>query len=350
MKLNYTYIIGTHVMFYEIEMFKEYIDSLIQAVHDIETPDRITFDFMFNISQYLESIDTSKISKQELIDKFNKEIERLKNSNTGLNVDVKIYDDDNTLYCIADYRRDFNYYNCTKYDYLMWGETDALLPKQLFDALENIKKYASLQNIHRYTVWFAERKMWDDSWAPLEHVDFENEKYISIKHFNTEEEFKAKISKSPHSIRYVMDIDEMNQINDKADTYDIRVLQYPKFNGCGLIMSNDLIKAGVNIPPAMFGVVAEDTAMMISAHQIMGQAYIQFIVKNILLVHNREHTKKRLYCLDKNTNLASGLGDSYKHGKGDWFDSISHICKSNLNLLGPMQHKFQTLKDFNNEN
>ena len=61
MKLNYTYIIGTHVMFYEIEMFKEYIDSLIQAVHDIETPDRITFDFMFNISQYLESIDTSKI-------------------------------------------------------------------------------------------------------------------------------------------------------------------------------------------------------------------------------------------------------------------------------------------------
>ena len=350
MKLNYTYAIGTHVMFYEIEMFKEYVESLIQAITDIENPQYVTFDFMFNVSQYLELIDTSKISKQELINKFNIEIQRLRNSNVGINVNVNIYDNDNELYCIADYRRDFNYYNCTKYDYLMWGETDSLLPKQLFDALENIKNYASSQNIHRYTVWFAERKMWDDSWAPLEHVDFENEKYISIKHFNTEEEFKAKISKSPHSIRYVMNIDEMNQINDKADSYDIRILQYPKFNGCGLVMSCDLIKSGVNIPPAMFGVVAEDTAMMISAHQIMGQAYIQFIVKNILLVHNREHSKKRLYCLDRNTNLESGLGDSYKHGKGEWFDSISQICKSNLNLLGPMQHKFQTLKDFINEN
>jgi hypothetical protein len=61
MKLNYTYAIGTHVMFYEIEMFKEYVESLIQAITDIENPQYVTFDFMFNVSQYLELIDTSKI-------------------------------------------------------------------------------------------------------------------------------------------------------------------------------------------------------------------------------------------------------------------------------------------------
>lgn len=344
MKLNHKYIIGTHTMFYEIEILKENVDSLIQACEGIDNPDNITFEFMFNISQFLEDIDTSKITADELKNRFYEQMDRLKQ--LGVNVVTKIYDNDDELYCIADYRRDFNYFNCNKYDYLIWGETDSLFPKQFFDALESIKNYASQNNIHRYTVWFAERKMWDDSWKPLEHVDMENESYISIKHFATEEEYKAKIAQSPHSIRYVMNIDEMNTINDKYDSFDIRLLQYPKFNGCGLVMSSDLIKSGVNIPPGIFGVVAEDTAMMISAHQIMGQAYVQFIVKNVLLVHNREHTRKRLYSLDKQTKNESGMGDAYKHGKGKWFDRISDMCKSNTNILGPRQDKFHTLNDF----
>lgn len=348
MKINNKYIIGTHTMFYEIEILPEFIDSLIQCSNEVENPENITYDFIFNISEYLEGVDTTQTTKDKLVSRFESEMVRL--SNTGVNVRYNVYSDDSKLYSIADYRRDFNYHNCSDHDYLIWGETDSLFPKQLFDSLESIKNYANSQNIHRYTVWFAERKMWDASWAPLEHIDFENEKYISIKDFANEDDYKKKIAESPHSIRYVMNLDEMNEINDRYDDLNVQILQYPKFNGCGLVMSSDFVKAGVNIPRGIFGVVAEDTAMMISAQQVMGKAYIQFVVKNILLVHNREHTRKRMYCVDKETHSESGMGDSYQHGKGKWFDRILDMCKQNVNLLGYRQDRFFTIKDFENEN
>tara|TARA_Y100000114_G_scaffold27267_1_gene22960 strand:- start:2441 stop:3490 length:1050 start_codon:yes stop_codon:yes gene_type:complete len=348
MNIKYKYIIGTHVMFYEIEILHEYIDSLIQSVEQVTNRENITFDFVFNLSEYLELLDTSKISKKTLKNRFIKEIKRLQN--TGANVNIKYHEDNDVLYAIADYRRDFNYHNCKDNDYLIWGETDSLFPKQFFEGLETIKNYTVEQNIHRYAVWFAERKMWDDSWKPLEHVKFTNETHISPKHYNTEEEYKAKVARSPYSIRYVMGLDEMNTINDEYDSFEIQTINHPKFSGCGLVMSSDLIKAGVNIPPGIFGCVAEDTAMMISAHQIMGSAYRQFILKNVLLIHNREHPKKRMYCLDKTTLDESGIGSSYAHGKGTWYDRITELCKINTHeYLGPKQDRFYTIRDFENE-
>ena len=148
-----------------------------------------------------------------------------------------------------------------------------------------------------------------------------------------------------------MGLDEMNTINDEYDSFEIQTINHPKFSGCGLVMSSDLIKAGVNIPPGIFGCVAEDTAMMISASQVMGNAYIHFILKNVLLIHNREHPKKRLYCLDRNTLDSSGMGDSYKHGKGEWYDKITELCKINTHKhLGFKQDRFFTIKDLENEN
>ena len=51
-KLNKTYTIGVMVMFYEIEMLKEYIDSCIQMTNDIENKDNLHFHFCWNQSQY----------------------------------------------------------------------------------------------------------------------------------------------------------------------------------------------------------------------------------------------------------------------------------------------------------
>ena len=173
MKINNKYIIGTHVMFYEIEILSEYVDSLIQCSNEVDNKENVTFDFVFNTSNYLECIDTTQTTRQDLVDRFLQQMLRL--SHTGVIVRYDIFEDDRKLYSIADYRRDFNYHNCSDHDYLIWGETDSLFPKQLFESLESIKNYANSQNIHRYTVWFAERKMWDSSWAPLEHIDFEKE-------------------------------------------------------------------------------------------------------------------------------------------------------------------------------
>ena len=77
MKLDKKYVLGVHVMFFEIEIFKEYIDGLINLLTDIENKENITLDFCFNVSEHIETIDTEKISKDELIKQFKIEIDRL---------------------------------------------------------------------------------------------------------------------------------------------------------------------------------------------------------------------------------------------------------------------------------
>jgi len=71
MKLNKKYIIGTHVMFYEVEMISEFVESVYQAVHQVDNKDNITVDFLFNFSEYFEKIDTNQISVNEIKTKFN---------------------------------------------------------------------------------------------------------------------------------------------------------------------------------------------------------------------------------------------------------------------------------------
>ena len=44
-----------------------------------------------------------------------------------------------------------------------------------------------------------------------------------------------------------MTLETMNDINSKAEELDIRVINYPKFDGSCLVLSSDLIKSGVNI-------------------------------------------------------------------------------------------------------
>ena len=78
-KLEKKYVIGVHVMFFEIEIYKEYIDGLINLLNTIENKENIILDFCFNISEKIEKIDTDKIKKSQLIEKFENGIQRLKN-------------------------------------------------------------------------------------------------------------------------------------------------------------------------------------------------------------------------------------------------------------------------------
>ena len=72
MKIKNKYIIGTHIMFYEIEMVSEHIQSLINAINTVENKENITIDLFYNISEYFEKVDTNVISKDELKQKCKK--------------------------------------------------------------------------------------------------------------------------------------------------------------------------------------------------------------------------------------------------------------------------------------
>ena len=338
MKLNYTYIVGTQFMFYELKMLPEYIDALIDTLSNIENKENVTFDFNLNISEYFEKIDTSVISKEELISQYKTEISRLKELTK---VNATIYDDDHNARSMVDYRRDLNYNNCKDYDYVIWGESDAYPPRQIFEALDMIKAVAAEQNIHKYITTFGIRKMWDDSWKILEHNDMTDKPYYGL---NEDPELATN---SPWSIRYTMSKKEMDEINNNVDDLDVRLISYPKFDGSFLCISSDLIKAGANVPHAIFGHFLDDTSMMYSCMRILGNQYKQFVVKNLLKVHNRVNPKKRHYAIDYQSGEKLSK-TSMK--KGDWFYEMEKLVQANLANVYESQSRFNTLNDFEKNN
>lgn len=331
MELVNKYTIGVLVMFYEIEMVPEYVDACILALDKVDNPENVTFHFCFNKSEHFETLDTEKMSFDEIEKTFNEQLDRLRN--IGSNVEVDVKDTNDPIYNIAAYRRDLNHIFCDKCDFVLWGETDSLWPKETFDTIESVSEYANGNNMHRYVLTFAYRKMWDAGWEPLEHVDFTNKPFIDT------EDWQMNAPESPKSY---MTIDQMNEINSRADDLDVRILKEPKFDGSCLVISSDLIKAGVNIPHALL-CSGEDTSFADMAKLIMGAEYTQFVIKNILRVHNRRHPRKRLYIKDEN-NPRGFCGDA----KGDWWKTLEQISKTNLSLLMNSQRKFYTFDDYVN--
>jgi hypothetical protein len=316
MKLKNKYIVGVHVMFYEIEMLAEYIDSCIGMVHDITDKENVTFHFTWNMSEYFERIDTSIISLQELNSRFYQQVDRIERIGCNLIVDIKTSEHD--VYNIADYRRDLNYNYCTKFDFILWGETDSLWPKETLLITEQINEYSIQNNINKYVLFFSERKMWDDSWKVIEHNDFTNETFIDTQEWALTH---------PASSKSYMSLNQMYSINDKADQLDIRVLNNPKFDGSCLVIKSELIKSGVNIPQSLL-CSGEDTSFADVAKLLLGDQFIQFVIKNILRVHNRRHPKKRMY-ISNEDNPHGFCGKA----KGDWWEILQTMSKQNLSSL-----------------
>ena len=69
-KLNKKYVIGTHIMFFEIEMYKDFIDGLINLLETVENKENITIDLCFNMNEILEKIDKKQIDEGQLLGAF----------------------------------------------------------------------------------------------------------------------------------------------------------------------------------------------------------------------------------------------------------------------------------------
>lgn len=272
MKLNNTIAIGCLVQFYEIRIIEDYIKSVSYALENVDNKENVIIDICFNMNEKLEAIDRNVITPQEIV-------KRMDVICAKYNVDFWINKD--RLFTIADYRREFNEKYCEKVDVLMWGESDSLIPRQTFEILDNLHT-AAKETTPKYVGFFSTCKMWDDSWKILEHPDF------------TDKPFTEQDLTNWWSLRYNMTQDEMDKINDKVDDLDIQVTDKLKFNGCGLVISSDVIKSGVNIPKSVF-FVHEDTAFMNSCFIQFKGKLPQYIIKNILLVHNRKLPKKRSF-------------------------------------------------------
>tara|TARA_E500000318_G_scaffold82291_2_gene77634 strand:- start:2729 stop:3718 length:990 start_codon:yes stop_codon:yes gene_type:complete len=326
MILNNKYVIGTNVMWFEIEMYKDFIDGLINLLdNDIENKENIIIDLCLNLSQHLEKIDTTQIEEFRIIDKFYKGVDKIKK----LGYEVNTFQvEKNEFYFHTDYRRDLNYNYCKKVDYVMWGETDSFFPKEAFIGLETLSQYTNENGIHKYIACFGDRKMWDSSWDDTVHID-----YVDVEFVDDDNQHN-----NLNQAKSLLPIETMNEINSKVDDLDIRVINYPKLDGSCLVMSSDLIKFGVNIPSCM--IYNDDHGMSIMSEKLMGQDYKQFVFKNLLKVHARRHPNKRLYVLDENNP------NSFGNKKNDKFNKFKRLSDENIqNLVSKTNRKFYEYKD-----
>lgn len=308
------FAIGCLVQWYEIEMVGEYIDSLKSALPGFG--DQVLIDFTFNINQQLEKIDPQLATIEELVDKFKNLIKDLPNIT---------YDINESFITIADYRRKFLNEYCSKSEVLIQGESDSLIPKQTFQVLDLLHQQVKDQT-PKYIATFGINKMWDNSWKPLEHTEFTDKPFIH----DDEENW--------WSIRYNMTQKEMDEFNDKVENLEIINIKPHKFNGCGFVISSEAVKAGVNVPLGAFFI--DDTALQAMAQRILPNMP-QYHFKNILIVHNRKHPKKRCYVLDE-TNI-DYIDDKRK--STDWYNIANEYCKINdANIFNP-SHKFFTWDD-----
>lgn len=313
------FAIGCLVQWYEIDIIREYIDTLIPAIKQYGV-ENVSVDLEFTTNQDLEQINDEG-SMLAILHDFYKETNKL----AGYNVTTRISD---RLVTIADYRREFNSRYCEKVDVLVWGESDMLVPRQMFDSLDRLHQ-AQSEKTPKYLATFAICKMWDDSWKPLEHVDFTDKPFIDGDTTNW------------WSLRYTMNADEMNTFNDKVEDLSVSFIKPHKFNGCGLVISSEVIKAGVNIPKSVF-FIHEDTALMLMTQKLLGDIP-QYHFKNILVVHNRKHPNKRSFVKGEEGIDKTDTGALRR--AHDWYAKANKLCEQNCyNLFNP-SYKPYTWKD-----
>ena len=317
MLLKNKFVIGCLVQFYELDIIEDYIRSVRYSLEDIENKENIKVDICLNMNEELEQIDTNKITSHKIV-------ERMDDICAKHNVDFWVNKD--RLFTIADYRREFNDKYCDDVDVLMWGESDALIPRQTWEILDHLHT-AVKEDTPKYVGFFSTCKMWDDTWKILEHPDF------------TDKPFTEMDTENWWSLRYNMTLKEMNKINDKVEDLDIRIANGYKFNGCGLVISSDVIKSGINIPRSVF-FIHEDTAFLNCMTKMFGNSIPQYVIKNVLLVHNRNHPKKRMYIKGERNDGTM----NEKRRSNDWYVKANKMCEHNAyNIF--TQSKTYTWKD-----
>ena len=306
------FAIGCLVQWYEVDIIGEYVDSLKEAINAYDG--EVAVDFVIVMDQELEK---TSLNFEDWIN-LREKIKRIIDSMGVYHLEIV-----SSLYTIADYRRDFNNNYCESVDVLMWGESDALIPKQTFNILDNLHQMSLQNNNPKYLAFFGTCKMWDQSWEILEHPDFTIKPHIDNDYDNW------------WSLKYTMTKEEMNKINEKTEDLEVLIAPQHKFNGCGLVISSEVIKSGVNIPSSVF-FVHEDTSFMLMTQKILGNIP-QYVIKNILLVHNRNHPKKRMYI--KGERKDGTMNE--KRRSNDWYIKANKMSEQNCyNIFNPNYKSF----------
>jgi len=272
-----------HIMWYEAAMLNETFDSIYSA---LKYANNTKVKLCFNSQTYIE-----KPVKGSATDMF----KVIKNHPLTKIAEITHKTDNDPFYNIADWRRE--QYNSNA-DYTIWGESDTLVPHDIFYILENIE----INEPHILT--FSSRPMWDNSWDMVTH-----KKLLGYqKPCQCKEDVRNNCSikncieflESPWKYKDYILQNELDDFNDDEDIEIIK-LNTHKIDGSLLCISKNIPTPFI-APEMHF--VREDTCASIffQVKQIP-----QYHITNRLKGHNYWHPQKR-------TNTEATRNDNiFKH-------------------------------------
>ena len=257
-----------HIMWYESKMINETLDSLQTALQYANG--EVDIKICLNSQTYLE-----EPIEGESKDMFNEFL------NHPVLEKATIIEKTNNdpFYNIADWRRD----TYADKGYTVWGESDCLVPHDLFYIIEYIQIYQTRQMVGPHTLSFSSRKMWDETWSEVELKGLEDKKYKDM--WGDVLHRKTQINQS-----------QLNEINESQDEIELITLSNNKIDGALMILSDGLPQF---IPNDMSFVREDSCAQQTFSHYNIPQYHI----KNRLKGHNYHHPLKR-------TNTKSTRDDS----------------------------------------
>lgn len=262
--MNNNILCTLHIMWYESEMINETLDSIQQAINNAEYS--VDLIVCLNSQTYIEKPDEG-VEPSKMFEVF------LNHPVLEKATFIKKTDED-AFYNIGDWARDI-YGPEYNYKYIMWGESDCLLPEDYFYLLQNI-------NIdHPHTISLANRKMWDSSWDEIEHPHIQK-----IPRTGPPEE-PQRNTPEPFGVGHYISQEELNKFNNQYEPELIKLSQ-PKIDGCMTAISRNF--------PTPF--MAE--GLHVGGHDYYMELFMkknnipQYHITTRLKGHNCAHPKKRL--------------------------------------------------------
>lgn len=257
-----------HHMWYESNMIEECWDSVLQAIKAAPLVD-VRVKICFNFQTYVEKPTVGDVREMLEKHKYHPLLRECQ-------VEVIKKDDNDPFYNIADWRREV--YD-PKADYTVWGETDTILPRDIFALLDQIE-------IDRpHVVTFAGRPMWDNSWDVVTHeklLGYSKPCQCGDKH----REDCIELLEAPLKYKDYITQEELDRFNEESG--DIKIEQVPwKLDGSTVCLSGGLETPF--IAPGMH-FVREDTCL---EYYLRKKNIPQVCIKTRLKGHNYKHPNKR---------------------------------------------------------
>jgi len=251
-----------HVMWYEMDMVEETLQSLSRAINVSNIP--VDISVCFNKQTYLE---------KPLVDNINERFDTLAMHPVLKNASLIEKTDADALYNIGDWRREVK----TSDGYTIWGESDTLLPIIYFPLLEQMWDVRD-QLANPHVVTLSSRKMWDSSWESVEHP--------AIRQYTVYPNGKTN-APSPLSHDQYINQEQLDTFNEKFSAeLDIELVDPPKLDGAMVALHPELpqlIANEIHLPSEDFCAQLALTVLNIP----------QYHISNVIKGHNYYHPNKR---------------------------------------------------------